>query len=296
MVRVTKFRRSNGVWYVRYAMGGERAAESARTRSESVAESYRIRREMEINAGIQPVRHGDVGDLIGCYLEAMPPKTSPAHRGEAERILKGFLQICGRKRAEDIYVLKTGQLSPETVDRFIARRPKEQLHDGSKRSKIGRRVSRYKPVSNVTLRKELRYLSGFFNWCCRQRPPYLRENPIPLSNAASLKNDSRPHFMITEEEFRALRLDADKLREASPQRGASPDVSPERFQLPLDELGYSSDFICRQHHRAAPQVGVGPPLNEQQGDQKHEQLPPSRGRARIFMVQQRCHIPLKHDA
>ncbi len=63
---------------------------------------------------------------------------------------------------------------------------------------------RHRPISNVTLKTELRYLSGFFNWWCRQRPRYLGENPIQLSNAANLKNDAKPHYMITVDEFRAL--------------------------------------------------------------------------------------------
>ena len=81
------------------------------------------------------------------------------------------------------------------------------MHTGSARDTRGRRNVRTRLVSNVTLRKELTYLSGFFNWCCRQRPPFLRENTVPLSNAANIKDDAKPHFMITEDELRAL-LDA----------------------------------------------------------------------------------------
>ena len=65
--------------------------------------------------------------------------------------------------------------------------------NGSRHDPRGRKVVRRKQISNVTLRKELRYLSGFLNWLCRQRPPYLRENPISLSNAKSIQpaRDSR---------------------------------------------------------------------------------------------------------
>lgn len=213
MIRVAKYKRPNGYWYVRYFLAGQRCDESTKTTSDGAAESCWIRRELEINAGIQPVQHGDVRDLIARYLDAMPPKTSPAHRGEAERILNGFLRICGRKRPDGSHSLKTGQLSPEVVDRFIARRQTTKLHDGSRLSKRGWKIVRSRPVSNVTLKKELRYLSGFLNWCCRQRPPYLRENPIPLSIAAAVKSDARPHFMISEAEFRALLTACRSLRE-----------------------------------------------------------------------------------
>ena len=92
MIRIAKFKRTNGYWYVRYWSGGRRVDEAARTKSESVAETCRIRREMEINAGIQPVKHGDVGELINRYFAALPPKTSDSHRHEASRILNGFVE------------------------------------------------------------------------------------------------------------------------------------------------------------------------------------------------------------
>lgn len=202
MIRVSKFRRPNGYWYVRYWSGAQPLDESARTKSETQAETYRLRREIEINAGIQPLRHGDVTELIDQYLGAMPPKTSDSHRGEALRILNALLRICGTKRRDGSVKLQTGQLTPELVDRFIVRRQRYQLYDGTRKSTLGRRVVRKRAVSNVTLRKELRYLSGFLNWCCRQRPPYLRENPFPLSNASSIRNDARPHHMITDTESR----------------------------------------------------------------------------------------------
>jgi integrase len=207
MVRVSKFRRANGNWYVRYWMGGNPVDESARTKCESAAERYRIRREIEINAGIQPLKHAEVSQLVGPYLESLPPKTSASHRREARRVLESFLTICGRKRRNGSSRLRTEQLSPATIDRYVGRRQGTQLHAGERVDTLGRRIVRLRAISNVTLRKELRYLSGFFNWCCRQRPPYLRENPIPLSNAPSVKDDSKPHFMITDVEFRAL-LDA----------------------------------------------------------------------------------------
>ena len=52
MVHVTKSGRSNGYWYVRYWIAGQPADESSRTKSESKAETYRIRREIEIANGI----------------------------------------------------------------------------------------------------------------------------------------------------------------------------------------------------------------------------------------------------
>ena len=87
MIRVSKFRRPNGHWYVRYWRGAQPLDESARTKSETQAETYRLRREIETHAGIQPLRHGDVAELIGQYLDARPPQTSDSHRGEALRIL-----------------------------------------------------------------------------------------------------------------------------------------------------------------------------------------------------------------
>lgn len=204
MVRVTTFRRPSGHWYVRYWIGGKPVDESARTKSESAAERYRIRRELEINAGIQPLKHAEMRNLVARYQGVFPPGVSTSHRHEARRILDGFLRICGRKRRDGSHRLRTEQVCPELIDQYIVRRQSMQLHHGDQLDSQGRRIVRNKPVSNVTLRKELRYLSGFFNWCCRQRPPYLRENPIPLSNASAVKDDARPHFMITEDEFRAL--------------------------------------------------------------------------------------------
>jgi integrase len=119
-------------------------------------------------------------------------------------VLSVFLQICGRKKRDGTYHLPTEKLAPDLIDRFIGRRQSFRMYDGQTQDRNGRKIVRIRAVSNVTLRKELRYLSAFFNWCCRQRPPYLRENPIKLSNASSIKSDARPHYMVTEEEFRAL--------------------------------------------------------------------------------------------
>ncbi len=204
MIRVSKFRRPGGRWYVRYWVCGKPVDESARTKSEAIAERYRLRRDMEINAGIQPIKHAEMGQLIVRFLDSLPPGISDSHRHEATRILHGFLRICGRKRRRVGFQLRTEQLSPELVDRYINRRQSVDLHQGERLDSLGRRIVRRRAISNVTLRKELRYLSRFFNWCCRQRPPYLRENPIPLSNANLVKDDRKPHFMITDEEFRAL--------------------------------------------------------------------------------------------
>jgi len=205
MIRVTKFKRkTGGYWYVRYWLSGRPVDESTRSKSESAAESYRLKRELEINAGIQPIRHADVGRLIEEYLGSRPRHGSKKHLREMRRILDGLLEVCGRKRKDGTGRLQTQQLSPALIDRYINRRQEVQLHRGERKDVRGRRIVRCRPVSNVTLRKELRYLSGFFNWCCRQRPPYLRENPIPLSNASVVKDDARPHFMITEDELRAL--------------------------------------------------------------------------------------------
>jgi hypothetical protein len=54
MIRVAKYKRPNGYWYVRYFLAGQRCDESTKTTSESGAESYRLRREIEINAGRAP--------------------------------------------------------------------------------------------------------------------------------------------------------------------------------------------------------------------------------------------------
>lgn len=204
MVRVSKFRRPSGYWYVRYWVAGRPVDEAARTQSEQLAESYRLKREMEVNAGIQPLRHAQLRDLVRQYMDALPPGTSSSHRREAERILEGFLQVSGRRSRAGGPRLSTDQVSPALIDRFLNRRREVRMHEGEQRDASGRRIVRKRAISYVTLRKELRYLSGFFNWCCRQRPPYLRENPIPLSNAHNIKSDARPHFMITESEFRAL--------------------------------------------------------------------------------------------
>lgn len=204
MIRVSKLTRPNGYWYVRYWVGGQAVDESTRTKSESAAEQHRLRREMEINAGIQPLKLAEVGDLIQRYLGAFPPHITAKHRHEVNRVLRIFVHVYGRRSRNGKSRLQTQQLTPEMIDRYIAQRQTYQLHDGSNRSRIGRRIVRKKPISNVTLKTELRYLSGFFNWCCRQRPPYLRGNPIRLSNAKSIRGDAKPRYMITDVEFKAL--------------------------------------------------------------------------------------------
>lgn len=205
MIRVSKFKRqSNAYWYIRYWIGGRPVDESARTHSEAAAESHRIRREIEINAGIQPLRHAKLAEVISVYMESFPPQTSRKHQHEVGRVLQGLLRLCGRRHADGSYHLQTQQLVPELIDRYVRRRLQIRLYDGENRDRKGRRIVHKRPVSNVTLRTELRYLSVFFNWCRKQRPPYLRENPIPLCNAAAIKADAKPHFMITDAELRAL--------------------------------------------------------------------------------------------
>ena len=76
MIKVSKWKRANGVWYVRYWLNGQPNDESIRTRSESEAESHRLRREIELNAGIEPLRHEEVNELSNLYLASMPPKTT----------------------------------------------------------------------------------------------------------------------------------------------------------------------------------------------------------------------------
>ena len=173
MVRVSKFRRrSNGYWYIRYWIGSTPVDESAKTKSESAAETCRIRREVELNAGIQPVKYADMADLILRYLDSFPPATSADHRHEAKRVLDGFMEISGRKSRGGKMSLRTERLTPELIDRYINRRQGIQLHGGQRKDSRGRKIVRKRSVSNVTLKKELRYLSGFFNWCTRQRPPF----------------------------------------------------------------------------------------------------------------------------
>ena len=204
MIRVSKFQRPSGYWYVRYWLDGTLVDESTRTKRESEAESFKARREVEINAGIQPIKHSDVNDLILKYTESKPRGTSASHLNEVTRILEGFLRVCGRKRRDGTHRLQTQQITPDLMNRYIKKRQGCDLHQGERQDARGRRIVRKKAVSNVTLRKELRYLSAFFNWCCKQRPRYLLENPIPLSNAGRIKSDAKPHFMITEDEFRSL--------------------------------------------------------------------------------------------
>jgi len=204
MIRVTKFQRPNGYWYVRYWLSAKPIDESTRTKAEAPAEALRVRREIELNAGIQPIQYADVSDLVDPYLESMPPKTSEKHKAFSRRVLTTFLQLCGRKGRSGRNSLATQQLTPEIIDRWIQRRASMRPHDGARKDRRGRKIVRNRMPSNVTMRTELRYLSGFFNWGCRQRPRYLRENPIPLSSAAKLKSDAKPHFMITEDEFRKL--------------------------------------------------------------------------------------------
>ncbi len=46
MIRVSKLKRSNGYWYVRYWLSGQAIDESARTKSESAAETYHHERSL----------------------------------------------------------------------------------------------------------------------------------------------------------------------------------------------------------------------------------------------------------
>ena len=130
MVRVTKFRRPSGHWYVRFWINGQPTDESVRTKSEHIAETYRIRREMEINAGIQPLKHAEVGSLVVKYLKALPPKTSKSHLHTAQRMLEGFLKICGRKRRDGSSRLQTERINPELIDKYISQRQAVQLYNG----------------------------------------------------------------------------------------------------------------------------------------------------------------------
>lgn len=79
-IHIAKSGRSNGYGSVRDWIDGRAVDESAHTRNESAAESQRLKREIEINAGIQPIRHADVGELVETYREAMPPRTSALQR------------------------------------------------------------------------------------------------------------------------------------------------------------------------------------------------------------------------
>ena len=55
MIRVPKWKRPNGYWYVRHWANGRKIDESARTRNQPTAASYRVRREIEINGGLSPL-------------------------------------------------------------------------------------------------------------------------------------------------------------------------------------------------------------------------------------------------
>lgn len=77
MIRVSRFKRGvGGCPYVRYRVGGRVVDESTKTRDEVAAERLRTKRQIEINARIQPVKYADVGDLIDRYRAALPPGTS----------------------------------------------------------------------------------------------------------------------------------------------------------------------------------------------------------------------------
>ncbi|MDM8008225.1 MAG: hypothetical protein QUV05_18965 [Phycisphaerae bacterium] len=77
MVSVSRFRRPNGYWYVRYWMNAQVVDDSARTKSETEAERYRLRREIEIGAGIQPIRHAHIDELLPVYQESFPQRPRP---------------------------------------------------------------------------------------------------------------------------------------------------------------------------------------------------------------------------
>jgi hypothetical protein len=93
MIRVSKRMRANGYWYVRFWANGRVVDESAKTKRESQAESYRLRREFEINAGVEPLRHADMNDPIDLYLDGLPPKTSEHHRSVAIRTPRAKWQV-----------------------------------------------------------------------------------------------------------------------------------------------------------------------------------------------------------
>ena len=82
-------------WAAIYFLGSHRSDESAKTTSETVAETCRIRREFEINVGIQPIQQAQVGKLASLYIDSLPPQTSHKHRHEVARVLKGLLRLCG---------------------------------------------------------------------------------------------------------------------------------------------------------------------------------------------------------
>jgi len=62
MIKVSKWKRANGYWYVRYWLNGQPMDESAKTKAESEAESYQLRREIELNCGIEPLCHEEVNN------------------------------------------------------------------------------------------------------------------------------------------------------------------------------------------------------------------------------------------
>ena len=93
MIRISKFQRPQGYWYVRYWLGGRPIDESARTKSESAAEAYRVRREIEIDTGIEPIRHADVSELMHEYVSSLAPTASERHRHEVRRVLTTFTRF-----------------------------------------------------------------------------------------------------------------------------------------------------------------------------------------------------------
>lgn len=115
MIRVSKWKRPNGYWYVRYWVDDRKIDESARTKSETTAEAYCVRREIEISTGFGPINHADTGELIPVYLESMPPKTTRKHKHEVRRVLSCLLRLCGRKQRSGRYRLQTQQVSPELI-------------------------------------------------------------------------------------------------------------------------------------------------------------------------------------
>jgi hypothetical protein len=77
MVSVSRFRRPNGYWYVRFWINAQVVDDSARTKSETEAERYLLRREIEIGAGIQPIRHAHIDELLPVYQESFPQRPRP---------------------------------------------------------------------------------------------------------------------------------------------------------------------------------------------------------------------------
>jgi len=183
---------------IRWRIEGVTVSQTTGTADPGQARDALIRQQTELDIGLtMRIRPLQLTELLQHWL-ADRPRTGPpgAYEADMTALVERLAETVGRAGK-----LRTDQLSPAVIDRYVRRRLEQPTRQ---RGPSGKVYSKRRPPSVSRIKTELRHLRALCNYALDLRPPAMVDNPVNRARACRLRPMPRQHHAITEAEFRAL--------------------------------------------------------------------------------------------